>query len=132
MLGLLAGATALRSTLPPPRLEVRVVGVSGTALRDESFVRLHVTVEQSGARDLEDAVLTVAGMRQRGSHPSTFDDGRTTVQVDLTPDCGAPQQDLGAGVLELRLHDTQGDARQVRLEVPADAALGRLLRYRCG
>lgn len=131
LLALVAGAAALRSTLPPPPLEVRLAGVSGTALRGESFIRLHLTLEQSGARDLEDAVLTVAGTTQRGQHPTAFDDGRMTVQVDLTPACTALRPDLAAGVLDLRLHDASGDARRVQVGVPADGQLERLLRYRC-
>ena len=131
LLALVAGGAALRSTLPPPPLEVRVAGLSGTALRGESFIRLHVTLEQSGARDLEDAVLTVAGTTQRGQHPLAFDDGRLTVQVDVTPTCTALADDLPAGVLDLRLHDASGDAREVRLDLPSDGQLERLLRYRC-
>ena len=133
LLALVAGGAALRSTLPPPELDVRLAGVSGTALRGESFVRLHVGVEHSGARGLEDAVLTVAGTTQRGSYPATFDDddGRLTVQVDLAPVCASVQGDVAAGVLELRVLDTSGDARDVTLSIPADARLERLLRYRC-
>jgi hypothetical protein len=131
LVALVAGGAALRSTLPPPPLEVRLAGVSGTALRGESFIRLHLTLEQSGARDLDDAVLTLAGTTQRGQHPTAFSDGRTTVQVDITPRCAASQPDLGGGVLDLQLHDASGDARQVTLGVPADGQLERLLRYRC-
>ena len=131
LVALVAGAAALRSTLPPPPLEVRLAGVSGTALRGESFIRLHLTLEQSGARDLDDAVLTIAGTTQRGQHPTAFDDGRATVQVDITPQCTAQQPDLAAGVLDLRLHDASGDARQVTLGIPAEGQLERLLRYRC-
>lgn len=131
LLALVAGGAALRSRLPPPPLEIRLAGVSGTALRGESFIRLHVTLEQSGARDLEDAVLTIAGTTQRGQHPTAFDGGRMTVQVDLTPMCATLPQDVAGGVLDLRLHDTSGDARQVQVDIPADARLERLLRYRC-
>ena len=132
LLTLVAGGAALRSTLPPPALDVRLAGVSGTALRGESFVRLHVGVEHSGARGLEDAVLTVAGTTQRGSYPAAFDDdGRLTVQVDLAPVCASVQGDVAAGVLELRVLDESGDARQVALRIPADDRLERLLRYRC-
>jgi hypothetical protein len=131
LVAVVAGGAALRSTLPPPPLEVRVTGVSGTALRGESFVRLHVTLEESGAQQLEDAVLTVAGTTQRGQHGAAFDDGRLTVQVDLTPACASLQQDLAPGVLDLRLLDASGDARRVQLEVPAGDQLERLLRYRC-
>ncbi len=131
LLALVAGGAALRSTLPPPPLELRLAGVSGTALSGESFVRLHVTLEESGARDLEEAVLTVAGTTQRGQHPSAFADGRMTVQVDVVPPCGSLSQQVQPGVLELRLHDTAGDVRRVSVDVPADAQLERLLRYRC-
>ena len=130
LVAVLGGAAALRSTLPPPPLEVEVAGFSGTALAGESFVRLHVTLEASGARDLEEAVLSVGGTRQRGQHPTVFIDGRLTVQVDLIPSCSS-LQDVAGGLLDLRLHDASGDARDVRLVLPADAQLERLLRYRC-
>jgi hypothetical protein len=131
LVALVAGGAALRSTLPPPPLEVRLAGLSGTALRGESFIRLHLTLEQSGARALDDAVLTVAGSSQRGQHPSAFDGGRTTVQVDVTPRCPGLQPDRAVGVLDLRLHDASGAARRVQVGVPADGQLERLLRYRC-
>jgi len=131
LVALVAGGAALRSTLPPPPPDVRLTGLSGSALRGDSFLRLHLTLEASGARELEDAVLSVAGTTQRGRHPTAFDGGRVTVQVDLVPDCASVQGDLAAGVLDLRLHDTSGNARQVQVEVPADAQLERLLRYRC-
>ena len=131
LLAVVAGGAALRSTLPPPPLDVRLAGMSGTALRGESFIRLHVTLEESGARDLQDAVLTVAGTSQRGQHPTVFDDGRMTVQVDLTPVCAALRPDVAEGVLDLRLRDASGDARQVRLSIPAEGQLERLLHYRC-
>lgn len=132
LLTLVAGAAALRSTLPPSALDVRLAGLSGTALRGESFVRLHVGLEQSGVRRLEDAVLTVAGSTQRGSYPAAFDDdGRLTVQVDLAPACASVQDDIAAGVLELSVVDESGDGRQVAVRIPADDRLVRLLRYRC-
>ena len=130
LVAVLGGAAALRSTLPPPPLEVELAGLSGTALRGESFVRLHLTLEASGARDLEEAVLSVAGTSRRGQHPTAFVDGRLTVQLDLVPTCTAPQ-DVAGGRLDLRLHDASGDARDVQLALPADAQLERLLRYRC-
>jgi hypothetical protein len=131
LVALVAGAGALRSTLPPPPLEVRIAGLSGTALKGESFVRLHVVLEQSGARTLDEAVLSVAGTRQRGQHATTFDDGRLTVQVDVVPACASLLPEVAAGVLDLRVHDASGDARRVRLSLPADGQLERLLRYRC-
>lgn len=131
LLALVAGGAALRSTLPPPPLQVAVAGLTGTALQGESFVRLHLTLEASGARRLDDAVLTVAGTTQRGQHPSRFDGDRATVQVDVTPVCASLRQDPAAGVLDLRLRDDAGAAREVRLALPADPRLERLLRYRC-
>ncbi len=131
LVALVAAGAALRSTLPPPPLEVRLAGLSGTALQGESFVRLHVTVEESGAGDLEDALLTVAGTTQRGQHPTAFDGGRLTVQVDVTPLCASLQEGVAGGVLELRLHDASGDERQVQVDIPPDPRLERLLRYRC-
>ena len=131
LLSVVAGGAALRSTLPPPPLEVRLAGVTGTALQGESFIRLHVTVEQSGARDVQDAVLTVAGTTQRGTHPTDFDGGRMTVQVDLAPVCASLEQELPAGVLDLSVRDATGADRRAAVDVPAGPRLERLLRYRC-
>ncbi len=133
LVALVAGGAALRSTLPPRPLEVRSTGVSGTALQGEGFVRLNVTLEASGARELDDAVLTVAGVTQRGQHPPAFDDddGRATVQLDLTPACASVPDDLADGVLELQLRDESGAAQRVQIAIPADSSLVRLLRYRC-
>jgi hypothetical protein len=131
LVALVAGAAALRSTLPPPELELRLDGVTGTALQGESFVRLNLALEQSGVRELEEAVLTVAGTTERGQRPTTLHDGRMTVQIDVSPPCAALLQDLAPGVLDLRLHDASGDVRQVAVDVPADEQLVRLLRYRC-
>ena len=52
------------------------------------------------------------------------------MQVDLVPSCTS-LQDVAGGLLDLRLHDASGDTREVRLVLPADAQLERLLRYRC-
>ena len=131
LLALVVGAAALRGTLPPPPLELRLEGVTGTALQGESFVRLNVALEQSGVRDLEEAVLTVAGSRERGLRPTTVGDGRMTVQIDVSPPCASLVPDLAPGVLALRLHDDAGELRQVTVAIPADEQLERLLRYRC-
>lgn len=131
LLALGAGAAALRSTLPPPPLELRLAGVSGTALQGESFVRLNLALEQTGVRDLEGAVLTVAGTTEVGLRPTTVADGRMTVQIDVSPPCAALLQDLAPGVLDLRITDAAGERRQVAVDVPADEELVRLLRHRC-
>ena len=129
---LLVGGAVLRSTLPPPPLAVSLAGLSGSALEGDSFVRINLSLRAEGVRDLGDARLTVAGASQRGQHPTRFDgDGRLTLQVDVTPACEAVAQEIGAGVLELSLHDAQGRARQVELAVPAEGQFERLLRYRC-
>ena len=130
LVALVGGAAALRSTLPPPPLAVGVAGVSGTALQGDTFLRLHITREAAGARDLDEAVLSIGGTREPGRHPTAFDDGEMTVQVDLVPSC-ASLQPLADGLLDLHLHDASGDAREVQLVLPADEQLERLLRYRC-
>ena len=131
LLTLVGGAAALRSTLPPPPLELRLAGVTGTALQGESFVRLNLTLEQSGVQDLEEAVLTVAGTTERGLRPTTVADGRMTVQIDVSPPCAALLPGLAPGVLALRLTDAAGERRQVAVHVPADEQLVRLLHHRC-
>ena len=132
LLLVLAGGAVLRSALPPPPLAVSVADLSGSTLDGDSFVRLNLSLQASGARDLDGASLTIAGSTQRGQHPTRFDgDGRVTVQVDVTPACASIVGGVGAGTLDLSLHDAQGRARQVRLEIPAEGSLERLLRYRC-
>lgn len=131
LLAVVAGAAALRSTLPPPPLELRLAGVTGTALQGEGFVRLNLTLEQSGVRELQEAVLTVAGTSERGLRPTTVGDDSMTVQIDVSPPCASLRPGLPPGVLDLRLRDAAGDLRQVSVDVPADAELERLLRYRC-
>ena len=131
LLALVAGGALLRSTLPPPPVELRLAEVTGTALQGDSFVRLNLRLEQSGVRDLQEAVLTVAGTVERGSRPSTVSDGRMTVQIDVSPPCASLLQSAGPAVLDLRLHDEAGDLRQVAVDVPVDEEFQRLLRYRC-
>ncbi len=131
LLALGAGAALLRSTLPPPRVELRLAGVTGTALQGDSFVRLNLALEQSGVRDLDEAVLTVAGTVERGQRPTTVTDGRMTVQIDVSPPCASLLQGAAPAVLDLRLRDQAGDLRQVAVDVPLDEEFQRLLRYRC-
>jgi len=64
-----------------------------------------MTLEESGAGDVEDAVLTVAGTTQRGQHPTAFTEGRLTVQVDLTPSCASLQEGVADAGVERLLHD---------------------------
>jgi hypothetical protein len=128
----LGGGAVLRSTLPPPPLAVAVADLSGSTLDGDSFVRLNLSLEASGVRDVGDARLTIAGSTQRGQHPARFDgDGRMTLQVDVTPTCAQVVDGLEAGTLDLSLRDEEGRTRQVRVAVPAESSLERLLRYRC-
>lgn len=132
LLALLAGGAALRSTLPPAPLSVGLAGLSGSALEGESFVRLNLSLQARGVRDLGEARLTVAGASSRGQRLSAVDaEGRTTLQVDVTPACAQVAAGHTSGELELSLRDEQGQPRRVRLSVPADGPLERLLRYRC-
>lgn len=131
LLVVLLGATALRSTLPPPPVTVDLAGVSGSALDGESFVRLHLSLRSDGVSDLGTAQLTVAGATQRGQHLSDDGQGHLRLQVDVTPVCADVAAGRTAGQLDLDLRDELGRTRQVRLAVPADGPLDRLLRYRC-
>ncbi len=128
----LVGGAVLRSTLPPPPLAVVLAELSGSTLEGDTFVRLNLSLEAQGARDVGDAVLTIAGSTSRGQHPTRFDgDGQMTVQVDVTPTCAQIADRVDPGTLELSLHDEQGRPQQVRLEVPSEGSLERLLRYPC-
>ena len=132
LLVVLAGGAALRSALPPAPPSVGLAGLSGSALDGESFVRLNLSLRAEGVRQLGDARLTVAGATARGQHPPAFDRrGRMTLQVDVTPACADVAAGATSGRLDLALRDEQGRSRQVRLDVPADGPLERLLRYRC-
>ena len=132
LLVVLAGGAALRSALPPAPPSVGLAGLSGSALDGESFVRLNLSLRAEGVRQLGDAHLTVAGATARGQHPPAFDRrGRMTLQVDVTPACADVAAGATSGRLDLALRDEQGRSRQVRLDVPADGPLERLLRYRC-
>lgn len=132
LLAVAAGATAVRSTLPPEPLDVAVASVSGTALQGDSFVRVHLHLRARGAQGLGEAAFTVAGTTQRGQHPPAFDDqGRMVLQVDVTPACSAVGADVGAGLLDLQVRDETGDTRHLQLDVPSSGQLERLVRYRC-
>jgi hypothetical protein len=133
LLGLvLVGGAVLRSTLPPPPLAVALAGLSGSTLEGDTFVRLNLSLQAEGARDVGDARLTIAGATSRGQHPARFDDdGRMTLQVDVTPACTSIEDGLTAGTLELSLRDERGRARDITLDVPAERSLERLLRYPC-
>lgn len=132
---LLAAVTcgaAVRSALPPPPLAVALTHLDGTTLSGDSFVRLHVQLRTSGVRTLGDVRLTLGGTTQRGVSPRGLDDdGRTTVQVELSPACGTVTVGVGTGLLEVELRDDEGRDRTVRLDVPTDPRLQRLLRYPC-
>ena len=123
--------TALRATLPPPPLDVRVADLAGSALDGESFVRLHLQLQGSGVDALGDARLTYGGTSGRGLHPASFDGSdRMTVQVDLTPDCALAGASAPAS-LDLEVRDAEGRDRLLRVGVPDGTPLERLVRYRC-
>lgn len=132
LLVVLVGATILRSTLPPPPVVVDLAGVSGSALDGESFVRLHLLLRSDGVSDLGTAQLTVAGGTHGGQHLTAVDeDGVLRLQVDVTPVCTDVAAGRTAGRLDLELLDERGRSHEVRLAVPAEGPLDRLLRYRC-
>jgi hypothetical protein len=89
-----------------------------------------VTLEESGARDLQEAVLTVAGTSQRGQHPTTFADGRMTVRSTSAPPCTSLPDDVPPACSTCACTTppatcgrSPSTSRRRRLE--------RLLRYRC-
>ena len=132
LLAIAAGAAAVRSSLPPTPLTVQLSSLDGSALVGESFVRLQVQLQSTGAQGLGDARLTVAGATGRGLHRPGFDDqGRLTVQVDVTPDCATVAAGVPPGTLDLRVRDEDGGRRLVQLDVPTEGRLERLVRYRC-
>jgi hypothetical protein len=129
---LVVGGTVLRSTLPPPPLQVALASLDGSALAGDSFVRLQVQLRGQGVQALGDVRLTVAGVTQRGLHAQAFDDdGRVTVQVDVTPACAALAGGVRPGSLHVQVRDTSGATRMLQLPVPTRGSLERLLRYRC-
>lgn len=129
---LVAAGAALRSTLPPPPLQVALASLDGSALDGDSFVRLQVQLRGQGVRGLGDVQLTVAGVTERGLHPDVFDDdGRMTVQVDVTPACPEVAGGVRPGSLDLQVRDVDGALRRLQLPVPTRGSLERLLRYRC-
>ena len=132
LLLVVAGGAWLRSTLPPPPLEVRVASVSGTSLEGDGFVRVLLALESQGASDLAQAELTVAGTREVGRHPAEFDGrGRATVQVDVTPSCAAVAAGIAPAQLALGVRDESGQRSQLVLVLPPEGPLERLMRHPC-
>lgn len=132
LVAVVAAGTALRDRSPAPLL-LRLEQVDGSALRDDSFVRLHVQLEAEGASGLGQVRLRLAGADSVGQHAPGFDDrGRAVVQVDLTPRCGSVSEDLlPTGSLAVQVRDSEGERRFVELPVPTSGQLERLVRYRC-
>lgn len=136
VLALVGGAALLRRS-PPEPVTVSLERLNGSALSDESFVRLYLRLSAEGAGEIDAVRLRIAGADQLGQHPRRFDeDGRVTVLIDLTPRCPGPGQVLPAGpflpgTLDLQLRDAAGDRRLVQLDVPSEGPLERLIRYRC-
>lgn len=118
---------------PPAPLRLDVEQLVGSALRDESFVRLHVQLEAEGASGLGQVRLRLAGADARGRGPSRFDDsGRATVQVDFIPRCGQVSPvALPTGLLAISVRDSTGKPRLLELPVPTEGQIERLVRYRC-
>jgi hypothetical protein len=132
LLLVVVGAGWLRSTLPPPPLEVSVASVSGSSLEGDGFVRVLLSLESQGARDLAQAELTVAGARELGRHPAEFDGrGRMTVQVDVTPSCAAVAAGIAPGQLVLAVRDESGQRQQLVLVLPPEGPLERLMHHPC-
>lgn len=136
VLALVGGAALLRRS-PPEPVTVSLEQLDGSALRDESFVRLYLRLSAEGARGIDAVRLRIAGADQLGQHPRRFDeDGRVTVLIDLTPRCPGPGQVLPSGpllpgTLDVQLRDAAGEPWLVQLDVPSGEALDRLVRYRC-
>ena len=134
-LGLLLGAVVagavLRDEEPAP-LQVSLVSLDGSALRGDSFVRLQLGLRADGARALDQVRLVLADASAPGLSPHGLDQGRATVQVDLVPTCPQAMQAVPDASLEVRVVDTEDRSRTVRLPLPDDGPLERLVRYRCG
>ncbi len=135
LLVLVATGVVVRKT-PPPPLTLTVEQLEGSALSHQSFVRLWIRLAAVGASRVDGVRLNVAGVEQPGQHPRTLDDGRVTVQIDLTPRCdelsvGTPSGSLPEGTLDVVVRDVDGQERLVQLPVPTEGPLERLVRYRC-
>lgn len=131
VLAIAVGAGVVRSAQPPPPLSVALDQLNGSALSGDSYVRLHVRLHAEGADSLGLARLTLGGATTTGVHPAAFEDGRMTVQVELAPACPTVRGGVGTGLLELEVRDADGQDRTVRLDVPTDDRLDRLVRYPC-
>ena len=134
VLTLLVGAVAAGAVLregPPAPLQVSLVSLDGSALKNESFVRLQLGVRVEGARTLGQVRLLLAGTSAPGLSPRGLDGGQATVQVDLVPTCPLAVQAVGDAALEVGVVDEDGRSRTVRLPLPDDGPFERLVRYRC-
>ena len=137
LLAALIGAGSLVAMQPPPPLRIRLERVEGSALAEDSFVRLQVGIRATDADELRlgEVRLRLAGAQGLGAHEARFDArGRAVVQVDLTPGCrevaGTPDG-LANGSLDLEVRDGSGATRRLSLPVVPEGQLERLVRYRC-
>ena len=133
----LLAAGGLVKAQPPTPLSIRLERVEGSALAEDSFVRLQVGIRatDAGGLRLGEVRLRLAGAQGLGTHEARFDArGRAVVQVDLTPRCpevvGTPDG-LPDGSLDLEVRDGAGATRRLSLPVPPEGQLERLVRYRC-
>ena len=130
LVALVAGGAWLRSTLPPPPLDVRLASVSGSSLEGDGFVRVVLEVEAQGARHLVEAELTVAGTTEPGRQIGELGDD-LKVLVDLTPQCAVVAQGVAPAELVLDVRAETGERQRVVLVVPPGGPLERLLRRTC-
>lgn len=126
----LSGTVLLRDG-PPGPLVVRLASLDGSALRGESFVRLQLGVSVDGGSELAEVRLLLAGASALGLSPDGLVDGEATVQVDLVPPCPQAVQEYVDAELEVVVLDEAGRSRTVRLALPDDGPLERLVRFRC-
>lgn len=121
-------ALALRPGPDRPPAQLRLTGIDGSALLGDSFVRFHVELRGSGIDRIQAVQLTSGASTSLGQ-VDRQGDGRTSVQLDLVPDCTGTLG-LVAPQLEVKAR-AAGRDRLLLLDVPTDGAVGRLVRYRC-
>jgi len=133
----LVGAGALIATRPPAPLSITLERVDGSALQEDTFVRLNVRLRAADSDDLRlrEVRLQLAGVESLGQHEARFDGrGRAEVQIDLRPGCDTitdTPQGLPVGSLDVAVGDGSGAIRRLSLPISPEGSLERLVRYRC-
>ena len=128
-----AGLVVLR---PPAQavdpVGVRLVGHTGSALTGQSFVRFYFALTAVGGdAEVEDVELLLGGGRAEGVTKNVLAEGeRTTVLVDVVPDCPRAVRELPVGTLQVTYRDDAGE-QVASLPLPVEGSLPRLVQKRC-